>query len=137
MQRDAAVGGVQGLPALAGLAVDGAVGTHEARDIRDRVVHEVPAVPALEVERLVEVLEPAGSIVTNRQVAQVGAQGGGDADAAASASASTSRRESVGQVELDPQVGECGGELALRGRRRDVRPACRACAQPRRRPRRT
>ena len=33
------------------------------------------------------------------------------------------RRESVGHVELDAQVGECGGELALRGRRRDVRAA--------------
>ena len=122
VQRDAAVGGVQGLPAPAGLAVDRAVGTHEARDIRDRIVHEVPAVPALEVERLVEVLGSGGIDRDERQVAPVDRRGRGRGCRGLRLGEHLGR-ESVGHVELDAQVGERGGELALRGRRRDVRTA--------------
>ncbi len=59
MQRDAPVGRVHRLPALARLGVDRTAGCDQGRQVRDRVVHLVGrrgvGVVSLEVQRLVEV----------------------------------------------------------------------------------
>ena len=55
MQRHRGVGAVERLAALVRRHVDGVARLDEGRDVGDRVVHDVAAAVALEVERLVEV----------------------------------------------------------------------------------
>ncbi len=60
VQRDPAVGGVQGLPPLPRLRIDLAALANEGRNIRDRVPHPVALPRALEVQCLVEVRRALG-----------------------------------------------------------------------------
>ncbi len=120
MQRHPAVGRVQRLSALASLDVDGAAGVHEARDIRDRVVHRVAAGSPLEVQRLVEVARADG---VDRHEAEVAPVRGGRRRGGCRGLRFGHHlgREPVGQLERRAQLGEGGGELALRGGAGDVR----------------
>ena len=119
MQRHPSVGRVQGLPAPAGLAIDRPVGSHEARDIRDRVVHDVAAPAPFEVQGLVEVHRPGGIDGDERELAPVGLRRRRRGHRGIRLGEHVGG-EAVGQVQFGAEVGERGGELALRGRRGDV-----------------
>ena len=58
VERRALVGGVDGLPAAAGLGVDGSPGPDEGRHVGDGVADAVAVTGALDVQRLVEVHRP-------------------------------------------------------------------------------
>ena len=131
MQRHPSVGRVQRLPAPAGLAIDRPVGSHEARDIRDRVVHDVAAPAPFEVQGLVEVHRPGRIDRDERELAPVGRP------AAASRRPRHPPRRARRRGSRRAGPVRCGGRRARR-RARPARPkgrrgsGGRACAQPRR-----
>ena len=113
MQRNAAVGGVQRLAAHARLEVDRTIGADESRDIRDRIVHRVAARAPREVQGLIEVHRARRVDREESEVAQV-ALGRRRSGCRGLRFGEHLDREPGGQFERRAQIGECGGELALR-----------------------
>ena len=95
VQRHLGVGAVQRLAAAVRLEVDRVAGGDERGDVGDRVVHDVPAAVALEVQRLVEVRAPGGSIVTNGRSVRSSSGSRGAAAAAAAASSTSGGNSGV------------------------------------------